>query len=130
MSSTPASPRDRVLIVDDDPDLRELCEMLCADWGLTVLGAGSCEAALRVLEREHDHLRVVLLDYFMPGPPASERAKAIKERLDPGVPIVLVSAAVDIAERARELGLQRYLGKPFEVADLRAAVLANLQPPG
>jgi two-component system, NtrC family, response regulator PilR len=117
-----ASRRDHVLVVDDDPDLCDLCEILCADWGLTVLGAESCEAALRLLEREHERLRVVLLDYFMPGPPPLERKKAIQVRLDPGVPIVLVSAATDIAERARELGLARYLGKPFEVDALRAAV--------
>jgi CheY-like chemotaxis protein len=120
--SMPLPSRDRVLVVDDDPDLCDLCQILCEDWGLTVLGAESCEAALQLLEREHEHLRIVLLDYFMPGPPPLERAQAIKARLDPDVPIVLVSAATDIAERARELGLDRYLGKPFEVDELRAAV--------
>ncbi len=114
--------RDRVLIIDDDPDLRELCAIGLADVGLTCVEATSCPEALPLLERERARLRAVLLDYFMPGPPPAACAKAIQERLDPGVPVILISAAVDIGERAAELGLTRYLAKPFELAQLQAAV--------
>jgi CheY-like chemotaxis protein len=115
--------RDRVLVIDDDPDLRELCAIVLPDWGLTAIEAEDCASALPLLERERGRLRAVLLDYFMPGFDPRTCAKAILQRVEPGVPVVLVSAAVDIAERAAEVGLERYLAKPFEMSDLRAAVL-------
>jgi CheY-like chemotaxis protein len=65
----------------------------------------------------------VLLDYFMPGLTPAACVRAIRDRIDPSVPLVLVSAAVDIAERAAELGLTRYLAKPFELVQLQDAVI-------
>jgi CheY-like chemotaxis protein len=115
-------PRDRVLVIDDDPDLRALCAIVLADWGLTVIEAEDCASALPLLEREKDRLRAVLLDYFMPGLDPRVCAREILARAPPEVPVVLVSAAVDIAERAAEVGLARYLAKPFEMGDLRAVV--------
>ena len=44
--------------------------------------------------------------------------RAVLERVEPDVPVVLVSAAVDIAERASELGLTRFLAKPFDISQL------------
>jgi DNA-binding NtrC family response regulator len=122
--------RDRVLIIDDDPDLRELVSLALADVKLACVEAGDCLEALPLLERDKARLRAVLLDYFMPGPPPAACAKAILERIDPGVPVVLVSAAVDIAERAAELGLTRYLAKPFDMAQLHAAVGGAAQRAG
>jgi DNA-binding NtrC family response regulator len=123
MSST-TKQRDCVLVIDDDPDLRELCQILCADWGLMVLGASDCASALALLDREGDRVRAVLLDYFMPGTDPRKCAKAVVAKVSSDVPVILLSAAVDIAERAAEVGLRRFLAKPFEVNDLRAAVAA------
>jgi len=117
--------RDRVLIIDDDPDLRELVSLALSDWGLTGVEAGDCREALPLLERERGRLCAVLLDYFMPGLEPCACAKAILERVEPGVPVVLVSAAVDIAERAAELDLTRFLSKPFDMAQLRREVLGD-----
>jgi CheY-like chemotaxis protein len=114
--------RDCVLVVDDDPDLRELCAIVCADWGLVVLGAPDCASALAILDREGNRVRAVLLDYFMPNTDPVACAKSLRSKVAPDVPIILLSAAVDIAERAAEVGLRRFLAKPFEVSDLRAVV--------
>lgn len=114
-----------VIVIDDDPDLRALVSICAADWGLECVEACDCASALPLLERERGRLRVVLLDYFMPGlaPPAC--AGEIRARIEPDVPIVLVSAAANIAERAAELGLTRFLAKPFDIAELRAVVTAE-----
>jgi len=114
--------RDHVLIIDDDADLRELVAIGLADAHLTCVEAAGCVEALPLLDRDRARLRAVLLDYFMPGPSPAACARAILERVDPGVPVVLVSAAVDIAERAAELGLTRYLAKPFDLVQLHAVV--------
>lgn len=115
--------RDRVMIIDDDADLRELIGLALQDWRLTVVEACDCAEALPLLERERGRLRVVLLDYFMPGLAPCACAEEIRARLDPGVPVVLVSAAVDVGERAAELGLTRFLSKPFDMAQLQHEVL-------
>jgi CheY-like chemotaxis protein len=115
--------RDRILVIDDDRDFRELACIILEASGLVGLQAGSCGEALPILDRERARLRAVLLDYFMPGPPPRECARAVLAAVDPGVPVILVSAAVDIAERATELGLTRSLAKPFEMPQLLDAVM-------
>jgi DNA-binding NtrC family response regulator len=117
--------RDRVMVIDDDNDFRELMEVFLSSWGLTCVSARDCGQALSLLERERGRLRVVLLDYFMPGPPPDTCLRAILERLDPSVPVVLMSAALDIAERAKELGLQSFLAKPFETDRLRELLVGG-----
>ena len=110
--------RDRVMVIDDDPDFRELVALCLEDQGFTCVGAPTCGEALPLLDGERGRLRAVLLDYFMPGLAPSACARAVLDRVEPGVPVVLVSAAVDIAERAAELGLTRYLAKPFDISAL------------
>jgi CheY-like chemotaxis protein len=117
--------RDRVLIIDDDPDLCELIGLLLSDWKLTCVEANNCLEALPLLERERGRLHTVLLDYFMPGLAPCACVEAIRTRLDPGVPVVLVSAAVDIAQRAAELGLTRFLSKPFDVTQLHHELMGS-----
>jgi CheY-like chemotaxis protein len=115
--------RDCVLVIDDDRDFRDLASIVLAGSGLVGLQAGSCPEAVPILARERARLRAVLLDYFMPGPPPRECARTVLAAVDPEVPVILVSAAVDIAERAAELGLTRFLAKPFEVRQLVDAVI-------
>lgn len=115
--------RDRVLVIDDDADLRELVALASLDWGLTALEAEDCASALSLLERERGRIQAVLLDYFMPGLDPRTCTKEILARVEPHVRVVLVSAAVDIGERAAAVGLQRFLAKPFDLTELRAAVL-------
>jgi CheY-like chemotaxis protein len=117
--------RDRVLVIDDDPDLRELVALLLPDWGLVAVEAEDCASALALIDRERGRLRAVLLDYFMPGLDPRKCTREILSRVEPGVAVVLMSAAVDIGARAAEVGLARWLAKPFELTDLRAAVLAS-----
>jgi len=114
--------RDRVLVIDDDPDFRELVTLILEDAGLLCLSAGCCAEALPILDRERARLRAVLLDYFMPGLAPRDCARAVLDRLDPEVRVILVSAAVDIAERTAELGLTRHVAKPFDVQRLIEAV--------
>jgi DNA-binding NtrC family response regulator len=112
--------RDRVMVIDDDGDFRELMDLFLAGWGLECVAAAECAEALPLLERERGRLRAVLLDYFMPGIEPAACLKEVLERLEPGVRVILVSAAVDIAERASELGLATFLAKPFETEQLEA----------
>jgi len=90
--------------------------------GTRVIQAGDCSEALRVIAGELPRIKMILLDYFMPGmdPPAC--AQAIGEKVGPSVPIVLVTAAIDPANRAAELHLDRWIAKPVDPTTLRELI--------
>jgi CheY-like chemotaxis protein len=107
-----------VLIVDDDADLRDLVRLVAQSMGVEVFEAATCKEAIAVLSRERSRIRLVLLDYFMPGMVPLECARALLALALPASSIILCTAAVDPAGRAAEVGLVRALGKPFSIPDL------------
>jgi CheY-like chemotaxis protein len=117
--------RDTVLTIDDDPDFREMIALLLRDLGLACVEAADCTSALSILESVKPRLCVVLLDYFMPGLDPRTCTREIVARAGPEVRVVLVSAAADIGARAADVGLQRFLAKPFDMQQLSAAVLGD-----
>jgi len=111
-----------VLIVDDDADLRDLVRVAIEEMGVPALEAATCPEGIAVLARERSRIRLVLLDYFMPGMQPIECAHAFLELALPSTTIALCTAAVNPAGRATELGLSRWLGKPFSLAELEQLV--------
>ena len=110
--------RDTILVIDDDPDFRSLVEAIAQMWDVAVLHAEDCRSGIEILEREQDRIKMIFLDYFMPGMPPAGCAASLIARSGKEIPIVLVTAAADPAARAAELNLSRWLSKPFEVSDL------------
>jgi CheY-like chemotaxis protein len=108
-----------VLVVDDDPLIREVvAEMLDLE-GYAVETAANGQEALAAVRRSEP--RVVLLDMRMPVLDGWGFAQAIHQR-GQQLPIVVMTAAHDAARWARDVGAQRVLPKPFELADLLSAV--------
>jgi DNA-binding NtrC family response regulator len=120
-----------VLIVDDDPDMRDLVRFVVeAAADVDVVEAANCRDGIAAIRANGDRIRLVLLDYFMPGldPESCTREFC---RVAGSATIVLCTAAADPAARAAELGLSRWLAKPFELEALerlvREAALANVR---
>ena len=119
----------RVLVVEDDPDLRTLLEVRLRQCGHRVVTAGSGQEALEVLA-ERGRPDVAVLDVLMPGMTGLELLRSL--RSDPAyadLPAVFLSARVlpaDI-EAGRELGAT-YLTKPVVVTALNAAIERLLAP--
>ncbi|HEY3284731.1 MAG TPA: response regulator [Armatimonadota bacterium] len=116
----------RILVVDDEPIVREvLGECLLAD-GHEVSSAESGSEALNRLEANPFDL--VITDQTMPGMSGDVLAKGIKARL-PSLPVFLLTglgAQVDAEGHAPD-GIDRVLSKPISVAALRQAV-ASIGP--
>jgi DNA-binding response OmpR family regulator len=110
--------RDSVLVIDDDPDLRALICVLGELCGLRVLEADDCARGLEILEHEQGRMKMILLDYFLPGTEPKKCAGAIMSKAGPSVRVVLITAAVDAAERAAELKIGQWLSKPFDATTL------------
>jgi two-component system, chemotaxis family, chemotaxis protein CheY len=108
-----------ILIVDDDPDLREFLRLMLTSMGFEVISAANGQEALHVLEGHNPDL--ILLDMKMPVMNGWEFCRAVDGR-DACPPIVVLTAAPDPAARAAEAHADGWLGKPFEYEDLEATV--------
>lgn len=112
---------DTVLVIDDDPDFRELVRIYVEAADVRVLEASECAEGVDILRREGDRIALVLLDYWMPN--MTPRCCCDKVlHLVSTARVVLVTAAVDPARRAAELGLTQWLSKPFDLELLSGMV--------
>ena len=114
------SERYRVLVIDDDPGVREYMEALVTQQGYEVEAAADGEEALAKLDNACPDL--VTLDVVLPGMDGLATLAELKRRL-PDVPVVMLSGhgqARNIVEAMR-LGASDFLRKPFEVEELEIA---------
>jgi signal transduction histidine kinase len=113
----------RVLVVDDDPAVRETLADVLALAGHEVLLASDGPKALAEAGRSDPD--VILLDVMMPGMSGLEVLACLRaeERFE-GVPVILVTALADARDRVAGLaaGADDYLAKPFDTAELIARV--------
>jgi len=120
-----AQPRaqTKVLVVDDDRLVRRfMCESL-RSLQYHVTEAESGAQALATMERERFDL--LLVDFAMPGMNGAEAARLAQER-QPGIKVLMVSGYADSAAVEAALGTARQLRKPFDLAELGAAVAETL----
>jgi two-component system response regulator MtrA len=116
-------PMARVLIVDDDPDIRALVTYRLSASGYEVISAGDGEAGLAAA-REHVP-DLVLADWMMPRLTGVEMCTRM--RADPaiaGIPVILLTARTDdVAMRTGwDAGIDEYITKPFSPRELAARV--------
>src|SRR5438105_3116964 len=108
-----------VLIVEDDPDTREMLAALLATEGFHAVGAEDGLEALHLLRtvrhRAPDVPCLVLLDLKMPRLSGSEFRRAqLGDPIVATIPIAVMSGAVDAEERAQTLGAVATLTKPID----------------
>lgn len=119
----------RILVVDDQEDMRELlCEML-AEEGYRAEAVGGGEDALRALGGEHYDL--LLTDLNMPRMDGLALLRLVRER-DPRLPVVVITGYGSRSTERRVLmeGARGYISKPCTLQRVVAAVEAALVPEG
>ena len=105
-----------VLVIEDDASLRDLMDWGLSDLGYRVATAGDGLAALEVIQREPPCL--IFLDMRMPVLDGWGFAQRYCAAGGPQAPIVVVTAAPDAAEWARQINAVDYLAKPFDIGEL------------
>jgi two-component system response regulator AtoC len=116
----------KVLVIDDDPSIRDYLESLATRQGYDVVTAGSGEDGLKAVEKSVPD--IVTLDVVLPGIGGIETLVALKKRV-PDVPVVMLSGhgqAATIVEAMRQ-GASDFLRKPFEVEELELAFQKALE---
>ena len=111
---------DKILVVDDEPGMREFLAAFFRAYEIPVLTAASAEDALHLWETKADEIRAVVTDIVMPG--MNGKALAEKLRADrPAIKIIFMSGYLpaEIAEDALD---GAFFAKPFNPSDLLAAV--------
>jgi len=125
------TPKESVLIVEDDADLREALTDTLRAAGITAAAAANAGEALKLLESQE--IALVISDVQMPGPNGYELLASIK-RLRADLPIVLMTAYGTIAQAVSAMreGATDYIVKPFDaqaLIDMARRQLANRVAP-
>ena len=119
------SDRAKLLVVDDDPELRELITAYLSKQGYDIVAVGDGRAMDQALSASA--IDLVILDLMLPGEDGLTIANRLKNTTD--VPIIIVSAQGEDVDRivGLEIGADDYIGKPFNPRELLARVRAVLR---
>jgi two-component system phosphate regulon response regulator PhoB len=119
-------PNSRVLVVDDDPDVRAVISCMLSTKGFRVTVVDSAEEAYAMLQQSDVDL--VVLDWNLPGMSGLELVRQIRSDHDP-LPVLFLTAnssPVDVAE-AFSSGADDYVTKPFRAPELGARIIGLLR---
>lgn len=115
----------RILVADDDPNIRDLIRLYLEKEGFKVSVAENGDRALEMLSRNPPDL--IILDIMMPGTDGWEVCRQV--RRSGSLPVIMLSARGETFDKVLglELGADDYIVKPFEARELAARVRAVLR---
>ena len=119
---------NKVLVIEDEPDIRKTLEYNLSREGYTVEGCGSIEEANTFLE--NPSYSIILLDLMLPDGSGLDLCKQIKSNPETNeTPILILTAKDDEVDKVVgfELGADDYVTKPFSVRELILRVKAILK---
>ena len=120
-----------ILIVEDEPDIRELLNFTITRAGFDVIEAESAEDALPLLDRGAPEL--IIIDWMLPGMDGIDLAKKLRtDDVFGTLPIIMLTARGEEIDKLRsfEAGVDDYVTKPFSPKELTARIKALLRRTG
>jgi CheY-like chemotaxis protein len=121
--------RSQILIVEDDQDIRSLCQEILESEGFQVEACSNGKDAITYLQG-HQQPSVILLDMMMPVMNGREFMSAYvqKKKKEVKTPVYLISATAEKSD-SREMGCRGFLKKPFDFDALLNIVRSHCQEP-
>lgn len=118
----------RILIVDDEADLREILQFNIQAWGYDTLCAESAEKALEILSSGQE-VDLILLDVMLPGMSGYKCASEVRNTLKLSVPIIFLTARTSENDLLTgfSAGGDDYITKPFSINEVQARIKAVLK---
>ena len=120
-----------VLIVEDEPEIREMLDFSLTRAGFTVIEAATGEMALQRLDT--DLPDILIVDWMLPGMSGVELAKRIRrDELTSALPLLMLTARNEETDvlKSFESGIDDYMSKPFSPKELVARIKALLRRSG
>ena len=123
------SGKETVLLVDDDPSIREFGQELLERYGYHVLTAESGEDAILKFDAHTGEIDMIILDLGMPGM-GGYRCLTELLKMDPTARILIASGygPVGQAQEALKAGARGFIGKPFRIEDMLVAIRKVMDP--
>ncbi|AQS04148.1 response regulator transcription factor [Clostridium beijerinckii] len=115
---------EKILVVDDDKDIRRILKIYLINAGYEVILASNGKEALELIE---DNIKLILLDVMMSEMDGLEVCVKIREKYN--MPIIFLTAKSEVIDKVAGLtaGGDDYITKPFQSIELIARVQANLR---
>lgn len=121
----------RILVVDDDRDIREMISQVLTIEGYRVTSAANGQEALEQLRDERTRAGLILLDLMMPVMNGWEmRAEMARDPLLAAIPVVVISGDGEVPKKEAAMGAAGYITKPIELDALLATVGRFFHPAG
>ena len=114
-----------ILVVEDEEPLRGVVANILRDEGYKVAEAADGKQALDLLTDANLNANLVLLDMRMPVMDGWQFANVAREQF-PDLPVLVMTAARDAKEWAKEVEAVGYLAKPFDIDELLNAVASHV----
>lgn len=126
MTPTEHTPEAAILVVDDEPSIRELLSVSLRFAGFDVYTAADGAEALT--HQQNQHLDLAVLDIMMPGMDGFEVLRRLRER-DHDLPVLFLTARDDVKDKVQGLtvGGDDYITKPFSLEEVVARIRAVLR---
>ncbi|EPZ59854.1 response regulator [[Clostridium] sordellii ATCC 9714] len=117
--------KNKILIVDDDNEIRNLLEIYLSNEGFDIVKANDGQEALDIVEKED--IRLIVLDVMMPKLDGIEVCKRIRHKLN--IPILMLSAKSEDMDKIKGImtGADDYMTKPFNPLELVVRVKSLLR---
>ena len=117
---------EKILIVDDEKEIRELLSIYLNEDGYEVIAASNGEEAINLAQAEHP--QVILMDVKMPGIDGVETCKRLKggEKTS-SIPVIMVTAYQDRDVEAYLEGADDFVNKPFDKTEITFRIRSMLR---
>lgn len=111
----------KVLILDDDLDILQICTIVLKKKGFDVLTLSNSNQALEQVKSWQPD--VILMDNWIPGPGGIEATRTLKLDTEThDIPVIFFSANSNVTQLAQEARADYFLQKPFDISELEAIV--------
>lgn len=114
---------ERILFIDDEPDLASIAKKMLGKLGYDVTTSTSSLEALDLFKADPDRFDLVVTDMTMPGMTGDKLARKLME-IRPGIPVILCTGYSDrvSGETTKEIGIREYIMKPLQKKTFAGAI--------